>query len=269
MATTTKDAQYKDGYQVAEGGDYLVHKVNPEVQSQFAEHQVIRIADGRVLGRYSSRQAACKRAQQFGGNTRDSRRAGGGVFSGRNAFNRLSPKEQTVAEKIAMTKVVVQTTDAIEKEREHELHELYEALRKGTPGADAAIHDHYRTDYINRLQEIISESKLLAEDARFESAAMKEYLRQYSLGSARTQNRWNTGLPNHAYRRVHVEAAWLDLPERKRLQRAQQNYKLRHLVQLNGFDPADCSYESVSLRPVESWELEAIAEVLKQFPVGK
>jgi hypothetical protein len=38
---------------------------------------------------------------------------------------------------------------------------------------------------------------------------------------------------------------------------------------LNGFDPADCSYESVSLRPVESWELEAIAEVLKQFPVGK
>jgi hypothetical protein len=57
--------------------------------------------------------------------------------------------------------------------------------------------------------------------------------------------------------------------ERKRLQRAQQNYKLRHLVELNGFDPVDCSYESVSLRPVESWKMEAIAEVLKQFPVGK
>jgi hypothetical protein len=43
MATETKkakDAQYKDGYQVAEGGDYLVHKVNPEDKSQYAEHQV-------------------------------------------------------------------------------------------------------------------------------------------------------------------------------------------------------------------------------------
>jgi hypothetical protein len=54
--------------------------------------------------------------------------------------------------------------------------------------------------------------------------------------------------------------------ERKRLQRAQQNFKLGHLLRYNGFN-LDGSYESVSLKPVEQWKLEATAEVLKKFPV--
>jgi hypothetical protein len=61
-----KDAQYKCGYPVAEGGDYIVHKVDPESKSRHAEHVLIRVADGQTLGSYMTRAAACKMAYQFG-----------------------------------------------------------------------------------------------------------------------------------------------------------------------------------------------------------
>lgn len=65
------DAQYRNGYQVLEGGDYLVHSVGTKFKGK---HIVIRTADGVTMGAYLSRNAANRRAQELGGNSAKSRR---------------------------------------------------------------------------------------------------------------------------------------------------------------------------------------------------
>lgn len=61
------DKQYKDGYQVIEGGDYLVHTEGTKYDGR---HMMIRIADGTVMGEYVRRETANRRAQELGGNSR-------------------------------------------------------------------------------------------------------------------------------------------------------------------------------------------------------
>lgn len=95
-----KDAHYKEGYQCDSGGDYIVRcaETDPEKVNRWSNHQLIRFADGRILQTYSSRAAACKRAQELGGNTRRVRRAGYGFG---NYKPTLTPQEQKVADRQA------------------------------------------------------------------------------------------------------------------------------------------------------------------------
>ena len=101
-----KDAYYKDGYQVAEGGDYKVSSKDNYLHSN--THTLTRVSDGAVIGVYSMRSAACKRAQQLGGNTHRSRRALSGT-----AHRPLTKKEQTHVERMRMT---VKNTASHDKE---------------------------------------------------------------------------------------------------------------------------------------------------------
>lgn len=66
--------QYKDGYKVMNGGDYLVRPVDPEKSERWDTHELVELATGKVLGTYFSRQAAQVRAKQLGGNSHKSRR---------------------------------------------------------------------------------------------------------------------------------------------------------------------------------------------------
>jgi hypothetical protein len=95
-----KDAFYKDGYQVDSGGNYIVRCVetDPTKANRWSDHQLIRVADGRILQTYGSRAAACKRAQELGGNTRRVRRAGYGYG---NYKPTLTPLEQKAADRQA------------------------------------------------------------------------------------------------------------------------------------------------------------------------
>ncbi len=60
------ETQYKGGYQVKEGGDYLVR---PAKEGEATEHwhrfAVVRVATGEVVGMYGSRASANRRAQQL------------------------------------------------------------------------------------------------------------------------------------------------------------------------------------------------------------
>src|ERR1700733_16140879 len=71
---TAKAAHYKDGYQVTEGGDYIVRPQSADKSKRWDMHILIRVADDRVIGTYCGRASARKRAQALGGNTARSRR---------------------------------------------------------------------------------------------------------------------------------------------------------------------------------------------------
>lgn len=250
---TAHDAHYKDGYKLPEGGDYIVRPQNADKAKRWDMHILICTADERVIGTYCGRASACKRAQALGGNTARSRRVRGWGLSS----TRLTPLERSHAEKSSMTQLIEWTAESIAKDRSKELDDLYASRRAGSPGADAAIQEHHRTDYIEQLKEIVSESKALEYDDRFNTPAMKRYLRNYSLGPVRIQGQYGPSIPKHAYRRVHTEAAWLALSERKRIQRVRQHYRLGRYLDETG----------ERLVPVDQWKLDAIAAVIKEFPV--
>jgi hypothetical protein len=51
---TAHDAHYKDGYQVPEGGDYIVRPQSADKSKRWDMHILIRVADDRVVGTYSA-----------------------------------------------------------------------------------------------------------------------------------------------------------------------------------------------------------------------
>ena len=60
------ETQYKGGYQVKEGGDYLVRPARErEATEHWHEFAVVRVATGEVVGMYGSRTSANRRAQQL------------------------------------------------------------------------------------------------------------------------------------------------------------------------------------------------------------
>lgn len=78
--------QYKDGYRVMDGGDYLVRPTDAAKDKRWDAHELVELATGKVLGTYYSRQAAQVRAKQLGGNSHKSRRRAYLATSGKPYF---------------------------------------------------------------------------------------------------------------------------------------------------------------------------------------
>jgi len=262
--TPAQDAHYKDGYKVPEGGDYIVRPVDPvKGNSQYADHLLIRVVDDRIIGRYCSRAAACKRAQQMGGNTPQSRRA-----AWRGSVRGLSTEEQSHASSKGLDTLIRHEKEAADKEMHQEFCELLAARERvrvcgevlATEQAERAVDEQMKTMHITRLSEIVSENKLLADDARFATPAMKKDLRQYSLGATRLRSYiGNPYIAANAYRLAHVEAAWLALSERKRITRCRQNFLLWRFL----------NEDHSALTPLQQYEVEAIKATLRLYPVAR
>jgi hypothetical protein len=245
----TKDAMYKDGYKVKENGDYLVHS---EGEDDDARHSLTRMSDGTNVGVYLSREAACRRAQQLGGNSHLARRVAN--FGGSHTKDRLTRQEQEFVEAHELARSNRRVENQLRADRVQEKQEL----RQGGTKAKKALQEHELNERKERLREIVSESALLKRDDRFNTPKMKRYLRRYSLGETHLETEWGRSHATNAYRRVHVEAAWLALPEKERVRRCRQHYRLS-TTWLN--------QDGTRLIPMPVLELEAIIEVLGEFPM--
>lgn len=87
---------------------------------------------------------------------------------------------------------------------------------------------------------------------------MKEYLRQFSLGPTILKTEYGYAYAAKSYRRAHVEAAWMSLPEHDRVRRCRQHYVLA----TNLLDPTE-----TKLNPISTLEAHAISRVLAKYPV--
>jgi len=245
------DKQYKDGYQVLEGGDYLVHTEGTKYNGK---HMVIQIADGFVIGEYSSREAANRRAQQLGGNSARSRRV---QFMEKptNSFtwSRLNEQERKFTEAGAAATMAkraeVEAKRACEKERDD--------VVIGGPSTRTALDEERLIDRTNYYSEIVSEATVLKRDPRFDTPKMKKFLRQFSLGPAILKTEYGFAHAANTYRRAHVEAAWMSMSEHDRVRRCRQHGALA----ANLLDSTE-----TTLNPVHPLEAQAISRALAEFP---
>jgi hypothetical protein len=249
---TLADKQYKDGYQVLEGGDYLVHTQGTKFNGK---HMVIRLADGTVMGEYSSREAANRRAQQLGGNSSRSRRIDlmerpSESFS----WFRLNRQERHFSEAQEAALIANRAKVEIEKERKEERHYLATA----GSSARAALAEHDVIDRTSFYSEIVSEATVLKRDPRFDTPKMKKYLRQFSLGPAIIRTEYGYAHAANSYRRAHVEAAWMALSEHDRVRRCRQHYVLATRL----LDPTQ-----TKLAPIRPLDAQAISRVLAEYPI--
>jgi len=184
----SNDTQYKDGYQVEEGGDYIVRAFDPLKTKKSDKHLVLRASNGRVLGTYLSRASACKRAQQFGGNTPRSRTA---------SLHSHVRKNLTPAEDAHVAKA--------------------KALR--APVVAAPV-EPLKLPALTNDEGVISESQLTqhgcGQDTWTRTLILK-YLRPYSLGPGPSGD--FSCYAKNRYTRKSVATAWLTVPPAIRRER--------------------------------------------------
>lgn len=245
------DKQYKDGYQVLEGGDYLVRTVGTKFNGK---HMVIRMADGTIIGEYLSREAANRRAQQLGGNSSRSRRINY-MDEPANSFtwSWLNQQERKFPQAKMTTTMTRRAEVKIEKGREQERKDLAAV----GPSAETDLAEHALSDRTNFYSEIVSEAAALKHDPRFDTPKMKEFLRLFSLGPAILKTEYGYAHTANSYRRAHVEAAWMSMSEHDRVRRCRQHYVLA----TNLLDPTE-----TKLNPVRPLEAQAISRVLAKYP---
>ncbi len=249
-----EDKQYKDGYQVLEGGDYLVHT---EGTRYHGKHLVIRIADGTLVGEYLSREAANRRAQQLGGNSSRSRRVQHlEVPTNSFTWSRLNEQERNFTNAGAAATTARRAEVKIEKKRDQERKDL-EATG---PSAKAALAEYELTDRMDFYSEIVSEATILKRDPRFDTPKMRKFLRQFSLGPAILKTEYGYAHAVNTYRRAHVEAAWMSMSEHDRVRRCRQHY----VLVTNLLDPSE-----TRLNPIRPLEARAISGVLAKYPVQR
>lgn len=249
-----EDKQYKDGYQVLEGGDYLVHT---EGTRYHGKHMVIRVADGTLMGEYLSREAANRRAQHLGGNSVRSRRSQH-MSEPTNPFtwSRLNEQERNFTKAGLAATMARRAEVKIEKKRDQERKDLEAA----GPSAKAALAEHELIDRMDFYSEIVSEATILKQDPRFDTTKMKKFLRQFSLGPAILKTEYGYAHAANTYRRAHVEAAWMSMSERDRVRRCRQHFALA----TNLLDPTE-----TKLNPIQPIEAQAIRRVLAKYPVQR
>lgn len=143
-----------------------------------------------------------------------------------------------------------------EKKREKERKDLAAA---GT-SSEAALAEHELIDKTNFYSEIVSEATILKRDPRFDTPKMKKFLRQFSLGPAILKTEYGYAHAENTYRRAHVEAAWMSIPEHDRVRRCRQHYVLATRL----LDPTE-----TRLNPIHPVDEQAINRVLAKSPVQR
>jgi hypothetical protein len=245
------DKQYKDGYQVLEGGDYLVRTEGTKYDGK---HMVIRMADGAVMGEYCRREAANRRAQQLGGNSRLTRHFN---FTDEPTdsfkWSWLNKQERRFAEAKVATTLARRAEVEAEKEREKERRDMV----IGGPWAQTALDEDRLIDRTNYYSEIVSEATILKRDPRFDTPKMKKFLRQFSLGPAILKTEYGYAHAANTYRRAHVEAAWMSMSEHDRVRRCRQHGALAATL---------LDSTVTTLNPVHPLEAQAISRALAEFP---